>query len=130
MNKRPVLQLLYTPREAMVQLATVAALILAWAMAILYHSKLPDTIPVHFKVSGEPDGYGEKGFIFALPIIATIIFVVLALLAKVPHQFNYLTPVTEANAEAQYRWGRMLLFVLSLLVALLAVWAVWKMAQV
>ncbi|MBL7783569.1 MAG: DUF1648 domain-containing protein [Saprospiraceae bacterium] len=130
MNNRPVLKLPYTLREAMVQLAAVGVLIIAWTLSILYHNTLPDTIPIHFNFAGEPDGYGEKGYIFAMPIIATIIFVVLGLLAKVPHQFNYLTPVTEANAEQQYRWGRMLLFVLSLLVALLAVWAVWKMAQV
>lgn len=129
MQKRPVLHLPLTTREKGIQVATAIALILAWVMAAQYYRDLPDTIATHFNFSGQADGYGSKKTIFVMPGVATIIAVALALLSQVPHHFNYLVTITEANAESQYRGGRMMLFVIGLLVALLAVWAVWAMAH-
>ncbi len=129
MQKRPVLHLPPTTRETGVQIATAVVLIMAWVMAALYYRDLPDTITTHFNFSGQVDGYGHKKTIFVMPGVATIIAIILALLSQIPHQFNYLVTITEANAENQYRGGRMMLFVISLLVALLAVWAVWAMAK-
>lgn len=130
METRPVLNLPYTTRETIVQLATAALLLAAWGLAWHYHQTLPETIPIHFNLAGEADGYGEKGHIFALPAIATIVAIVLALLSQIPHQFNYLVAITEANAEKQYRGGRMLLFVIGLILAGLSLWSVWKMGEV
>ncbi len=129
MQKRPILHLPPTTRETGIQVATAVVLILAWVMAAQYYQELPDTIATHFNFSGQADGYGSKKTIFVMPGVATIIAVALALLSQIPHQFNYLVTITEANAESQYRWGRMILFVMSLLVALLAVFTVWKMAH-
>ena len=129
MQKRPVLHLPPTARETGIQITTVIVLILAWVMAAQYYRDLPDTIATHFNFSGQVDGYGSKKTIFIMPAVATIIAVALALLSRIPHQFNYLATITEANAESQYRGGRMMLFVIGLLVALLAVWAVWGMAK-
>jgi len=129
MQKRPVLHLPPTTRETGVQVTTAVVLILAWVMAALYYRDLPDTIVTHFNFSGQADGYGHKKTIFVMPGVATIIAIILALLSQIPHQFNYLVTITEANAESQYRGGRMMLFVISLLVALMAVFAVWGMAQ-
>lgn len=129
MQKRPILHLPPTTRERGIQVATVIVLILAWVMAAQYYRELPDTIATHFNFSGQVDGYGSKKTIFVMPGVATIIAVALALLSKVPHHFNYLATITEANAESQYRGGRMMLFVIGLLVAAIAVWAVWAMAH-
>jgi uncharacterized membrane protein len=129
MEKRPILNLPYTTTETAVQITTAVLLLAAWGLAWHYHQTLPETIPIHFNFAGEADGYGEKGHIFALPAIATIVAIVLALLSKIPHQFNYLVAITEANAEKQYRGGRMLLFVICLGVAALSLWSVWKMGK-
>ncbi len=63
---------------------------------------MPDTIPIHFNASGRADSYGNKGTIFILPIIASIVFIGLTILNQYPHIFNYLTEITEANAVYQY----------------------------
>jgi uncharacterized membrane protein len=127
MEKRPVLKLPYTATEIAVQLATAALLICAWGMAWHFQRTLPETIPTHYNFSGQVDGYGSSKTLFVMPGIATVVAILLALLSQIPHQFNYLVRITEANAERQYRNGRMLLFVISLLVAGLAVWTVFKM---
>lgn len=129
MEKRPILNLPYTTTETAVQITTAVLLLAAWGLAWHYHQTLPETIPIHFNFAGEADGYGEKGHIFALPAIATIVAIVLALLSKIPHQFNYLVTITKANAEKQYRGGRMLLFVICLILAGLSLWSVWKMGE-
>jgi uncharacterized membrane protein len=129
MQKRPVLHLIPTFTEIVVELATSVMLILAWIMAAKYYQELPDTIATHYNLSGQADGYGSKKLIFVMPGIATVVAIGLALLSRIPHQFNYLVTITEANAESQYRKGRMVLFVISLLVGMLAVWTVWKMGQ-
>ncbi len=109
-------------------LTAVATLILSWILAALYYRDLPDTIVTHYNFSGLADGYGSKKMIFVMPGIATVIAIILALLSRIPHRFNYLVTITEANAESQYRQGRMILLVIGLLVALLAVWAVCALA--
>lgn len=126
MQKRPVIPLPYTPVEIAVQLATVAVLVTAWSLAWHHYLQLPETIAIHFNFSGEPDGYGSKETIFFVPAITTVVSVILTLLSQIPHQFNYLVTINEANAERQYRRGRMLLFVSCLLTAVLALWTVWK----
>ncbi|HOY07677.1 MAG TPA: DUF1648 domain-containing protein [Saprospiraceae bacterium] len=129
MEKRPVLKLPYTTTETTIQITTAVLLLTAWGLAWRYHQTLPETIPIHFNFAGEADGYGEKGHIFALPAISTIVAIILALLSQIPHQFNYLAAITEANAEKQYRGGRMLLFGISLIISALSVWLVWKMGE-
>ncbi|MCC6283300.1 MAG: DUF1648 domain-containing protein [Saprospiraceae bacterium] len=128
MEKRPVLHLPPTFMEIVVALTAVATLILSWILAALYYRDLPDTIVTHYNFSGLADGYGSKKMIFVMPGIATVIAIILALLSRIPHRFNYLVTITEANAESQYRQGRMILLVIGLLVALLAVWAVCALA--
>lgn len=129
MQKRPVLYLIPTFTEIVVELATAVMLILAWIMAAKYYQELPNTIATHYNLSGQADGYGSKKLIFVMPGIATVIAIVLALLSQIPHHFNYLVTITEANAESQYRRGRMMLFVISLLLGVLAVWTVQKMGE-
>lgn len=128
-RNRPVLPMPYTPVEIIVQLATLSILIAAWYMARKYYLQLPETIATHFNLSGEPDGYGSKSTIFAIPAIMSVVCVIMALLSQIPEQFNYLVTITEENAEREYRKGRMLLFVVSLLIALLAVWIVREMGS-
>jgi len=49
-------------------------LILGWWVAVSSYPQLPESIPIHFGLSGEPDGWGGRWTIFLMPVIATIIF--------------------------------------------------------
>jgi uncharacterized membrane protein len=49
----------------------VILLPLIWGL-IAYHS-LPDSIPIHFDIQGNVDGYGHKSFILLIPIIILLI---------------------------------------------------------
>lgn len=66
-------------------------------------NSLPETIPVHFDIKGQPDGYGSSLTLLGLPIIALILTVGLTILNKYPEIFNYTVKINEENAERQYR---------------------------
>ena len=74
----------------------------SWLLLFLNYSELPEIIPTHYNASGEIDGVGEKSSLIHLPTVATIIYIVLTLLARYPHLFNYSPEITEENAVRQY----------------------------
>ncbi|MFM7765447.1 MAG: DUF1648 domain-containing protein, partial [Sphingomonadales bacterium] len=85
---------------------------------------LPDTIPTHYNGAGQADGFGGKGYILTLPLIATVLFIGLTILNKFPHIFNYPTNITQDNALRQYtnatRLIRYLKFIIAVIFGLIA----------
>jgi hypothetical protein len=54
----------------------IVVLIVGWWIALGSYPRLPETIPVHFGLSGEADGWGRRWMIFLLPIISTAVFTI------------------------------------------------------
>jgi uncharacterized membrane protein len=77
------------------------------------YPSLPDTIPVHFNALGEPDRYGGKGNLFALPCIATLIFLLTMIIGRFPSVMNYPVEVTEENRERLYKNARLMLHLIT-----------------
>jgi uncharacterized membrane protein len=73
-----------------------------WGFTALKYKSLPEIIPTHFNATGIADGFGEKWNIITLPGIASVLFIGLTVLNQFPHVFNYLTEITEVNAEKEY----------------------------
>ena len=82
-----------------------------------YFKDLPDTIPMHFNASGDPDGFSSKNTLLIIPIVGSLIYTGLSVLSRYPHVFNYLKEITEENARKQYRMATRLLKILNTLVA-------------
>jgi hypothetical protein len=57
---------------------------------------------INIDASGVPDGWSGKGSIWLLPGVTVGLYVLLTVLSKFPHAFNYLWAITEENAERQY----------------------------
>lgn len=51
----------------------IVFLIIGWWVALGAYPRLPEKIPIHFGISGEPDGWGGRWMIFLMPVIATLI---------------------------------------------------------
>lgn len=54
----------------------IVFLIIGWWVALGAYPRLPEKIPVHFGISGEPDNWGGRWMIFLMPVIATLIVAV------------------------------------------------------
>lgn len=104
-TSRPKLKIEPTPTDKVVEFAAAVGLGFAIASAAFYYPMLPKTIPTHFGVSGAVDGWGPKSTLLMLPVIALIMYILFSVVCRFPHTFNYPVPITDENAERQYRIG-------------------------
>lgn len=66
-------------------------IVCAFLLTIVFYNKLPDSIPIHWNVSGEIDGYGSKIFgVFMAPVIMIFTWIVMKYFPKIdPKKNNY-----------------------------------------
>ncbi len=119
MNPRPRINIVLSPLDNFLEITAYVLLGLMWATTAYAYFILPVTIPIHYNASGEADGYGNKMFLLLLPLIPTVIFIGISFLARYPHIFNYMVPITEENALKQYTMAVRLLRFLKLSVVLI-----------
>ncbi len=100
---RPVIKIELEPIDWIIEIIAFIGLLLLVALPVYYYNNLPNVIPQHYNLIGEPDGIGGKGKIWLVPVTGLIIYVGLLLLNKSPHIFNYPKKITPENAKSQYR---------------------------
>jgi uncharacterized membrane protein len=91
---------------------------------------LPDKIPVHFGVSGNPDLWGDKIKLTYIPVVMIFIYGLLTLVVRFPHTFNYLVEITQENAEFQYKNARKLISWLKIEIIFVFAYIEWITVQV
>jgi uncharacterized membrane protein len=109
---RPILPLPRSGAEIVVESLAALGVLSAWLIVAVSWSALPEIVPHHFDGSGRPDAWGSKYLLWIFPALALFFYVGFTLLARIPHRFNYWVPLTEQNAERQFRNARCLLAVL------------------
>ena len=119
MEARPKIKINLTKFDKVLEIGGIVLLVIMWVLTILNYFISPDTVPIHFNLSGQPDGYGNKMTLLILPIIPTIIYLGLTQLNKYPHIFNYITKVTEENAKSQYTISTRLIRILKVAIVLI-----------
>lgn len=113
MKERPVLQIPKTTVEKGLDLLSAFLLGMIFFQVIYFWNKLPNQIPIHMNVFGEVDGWGGKGTLLVLPIIAVLIFLPLFFLSRYPHVFNYPVQITAENAPKLYLEARRMLVLIN-----------------
>ena len=117
MSNRPRPEIQSSLFDKTIELLGWVCLILLWIITIFSYARLPEIIPTHFDASGKADDEGSKMVLFFLPVIGTLLFVVLTILNRYPHIFNYPVAITEANAQKQYNNAQRMIKVLKLILA-------------
>jgi uncharacterized membrane protein len=108
MNK-PLLTIL----EKLLITLSSAGIVGIFAYMLYLYQSLPNTVPTHYNIYGEPDDFSQRGWIWFGPFMTLALF--LGSLA-VPHfikEFNNIVEVTEENRERLYKNGRLSLHVLT-----------------
>jgi len=100
---RPRLHIEPTPTDRVVETAALVGLGFLVVVTAVYWPTVPDKIPTHFGITGKVDAWGPKAALLLLPGIGAATYVVLSIISRFPHTFNYPVPITEQNAERQYR---------------------------
>ena len=116
---RPILKLQKKPIDKFFEMSALLLISFMWIYASYHYVKLPDRIPIHFDLKGNPDDWDSKNTIWIIPAIVTSMVILLRWLNRYPHKFNYLVQIDESNAEKQYvmatRLMRYIQFIISLL---------------
>lgn len=60
-------------------------LILIWIFTIVNFKNLPETIPIHYNITGTPDGFGPKSTIWFETTLTTALFLFLMYVSKKPN---------------------------------------------
>jgi uncharacterized membrane protein len=102
MGARPKIKIDLTQFDKVLEIGGIILLVIIWTLTAFSYYQSPDTVPIHFNLSGQPDGYGSKMTLLFLPIIPTAIYFGLTQLNKYPHIYNYMAKITEENAKRQY----------------------------
>lgn len=78
--------------------------LLHFVVLFIFYFDLPNTMPTHFNLKGEADGFSSKNDLWILPILSLIIyFGVGKLITNMkPWHYNYPKKVTEQNAPYLY----------------------------
>lgn len=106
---RPVLSLPYTRLEILLVVFTVLGIIIGIALTVWGWLTLPAIIPTHYGLSDTPNAYGGKGSLLILPIVSVCLAVLLIIMSRYPHKYNYPWPITAENAPRQYTLARLVL---------------------
>ena len=65
-----------------IRLLQITLVALAFLSAAHYYNRLPATIPIHWNIHGEADGFGPKWLVFALPTIMLLLQVLLSMIGN------------------------------------------------
>ncbi|MEM5565553.1 DUF1648 domain-containing protein [Psychroserpens sp. AS72] len=118
-TNRPKVKVPFEPLDIVVDLISVTLYILMIVYTVINYGDLADTIPTHFNGKGEADGFGDKVYVWILPIIGVFTFVLLFVLNKYPHIHNYMVNITEENALKNYRFSTRIIRFTNLFVAII-----------
>lgn len=116
---RPKIKLTLRPLDVLLEILGYLAIIVLWCLFFYFYKGLPSKIAIHFDINGKVDGYGSKLNIIVLPVITNLLFLVLTLLNRYPHKFNYLSVITIHNAEKQYQMATTMIRYLKLLIVVM-----------
>ena len=81
----------------------VAALLFLCAItwrALNGPNRLPDRIPTHFDIAGQPNGWGPPSSLWMVTAVALLLYVSITVVSFFPSAFNYPVRVTPRNRDA------------------------------
>jgi uncharacterized membrane protein len=76
--------------------ALISLFWITWS-AVYGSERLPARIPIHFDLSGQPNGWGSPSALLVLPVVAMLLYLGMTLVAQFPQAFNYPVRVTAQN---------------------------------
>ncbi len=116
--------------DRLLNLIAFAAMAGLLGYTLWVYPQLPDRIPIHFNLRGEPDDYGSKIIFLILPGIALALYGLMTIVNRKPQNFNYPFAITPQNAQKQYGLASGLIIWLKAIVMLMMAYLAYGMAQV
>jgi uncharacterized membrane protein len=125
-EKRPAPQLYWSKSDVLLQVIAFLGVVTSGVLLAVRWPGLPDIVPRHFGVTGQPDAWGSKVSLLQLPIVTFVLYVLLTVLERFPNSFNYPWRITPENAQTQYRIARKLLISVKALMVWTFFFILWR----
>ncbi len=126
---RPVIRPELTKADKFIEILAVGLLLSLFILPAWYYPLLPERIPRHYGIDGQPDAYSGKWIIWTLPLLGLIIYAGLTILNRFPHIFNYPQTITNENAGKQYKIATQLLRLLKAILLAIFVYLIISTIQ-
>jgi hypothetical protein len=85
--------------DKVLETASFSGLILMVFISAFYFNQLPEKIPIHFDLSGQPNDSGARISIFLLPSIGVLFYLLMFFLVRHVRGLNFPVPLTLQNRE-------------------------------
>ncbi len=115
--------------EWLLEAVTLGVVLFWFYYLTVYWEALPDRVPSGFDWKGAPRGSAPKSFLWVLPAVSLVVYVVMTVASRFPHRGNFPVQVTEMNAPRLYAMARWMLNVIKLQVTATMGYIQWKMVQ-
>ena len=127
---RPRIKIPITPMEFILELISLLGLLGAAYVLIKFWPDLPDEKPKHFGFTGEADAWGDPSSLYILLGVNFLMYIMLTIIRRFPHTFNYPVQINENNAFRQYQLAVVYISLLKAQVVWLFAYLQWQMIQV
>jgi uncharacterized membrane protein len=112
---KPKINLKLSKIDLTIETIGFLGIIFTMGLILACYQDLPRTLPRHYDLRGNPDGFGSKSIIWFLMTLNLAMYIGLTILTRFPHIYNYPYNITSDNAERQYKNSAMMLRVLKTL---------------
>lgn len=127
---RPLIMLPLTTLEKVLEITAAIGILAGFILIINVWGNLPEQIPTHFDLSGQPDDWGGKRSLVIVQVVVTALYLLLSYVSRYPHQFNYPWRISGQNAAAQYRNARQMLVMVKTEMVWFFLYLLWASIQV
>lgn len=128
-SDRPIFRLPWRPLDRVLEGLSLLGLVLVLVLPAVSYAELPETIPIHFSATGEPDGWGGRAMIFLMPGLGVVLYGLMTFVGRMPHRYNYLWKITEENAPRQYALAVRMMALVKFEVTWLLAFLAWMMVR-
>ncbi|MGI5892330.1 MAG: DUF1648 domain-containing protein [Bacillota bacterium] len=99
---RPKIEIPRTQMEVIGEIVALLGLIVLVVIFFTYWGNIPDSVPMNFDASGKPNEWGSKLSLQYFLLIPLALYILLTLIGRKPHLFNFSVKINKQNAEKLY----------------------------
>ncbi len=127
---RPRLEIDISPLEIVANVVSLMGMILIVVVIYKYWPQLPDLVPSHFGLNGQPDAWTSKNSLPFFALIPLALYILLTVIGRKPHLCNYSVRLTKDNAVRLYAISVKFLAILKMILSWLFVYIFYAIAQI
>ncbi len=101
-SPRPKIRIELTEADQVLEAMAFLGVVLSVTTLLTNWHRVPSRVPMQFDLYGKATEWGSKNTLLLLCGLVVLFYLLITILNRFPHVFNYPVPITEQNARRQY----------------------------